>query len=108
MILSLLECWLPVKYLMHFPRNSNLIGTANELVCVDCREAPMLACEHGEWVRLSTLALQAEPSRCSLCSVHPHHVTPKIDVATGGPHRSCHTAPVSKVVSGISDDPVVH
>ncbi len=38
----------------------------------------MLACEHGEWVRLSTLALQAEPSRWSLCSVHPHHVTPKM------------------------------
>ncbi len=68
----------------------------------------MLACEHGEWVRLSTLALQAEPSRCCLCSVYPHHVTPKIDVATGSLHCSCPTAPGSKVVSGISDIPVVH
>ena len=38
----------------------------------------MLACEHGEWVRLSTLALQAGPTRGSLCSVHSHHVTPKM------------------------------
>ena len=34
----------------------------------------MLACEHGEWARLSALALQAEPNRCSLCSVYHHHV----------------------------------
>ncbi len=76
---------------MTFARTSNLIGTTNEPFCVHFREAPMLACEHGEWVRLSTLALQAEPNRCNVCSVHPHHVTPKIDVATGSPYCSCPT-----------------
>ncbi len=60
----------------------------------------MLACEHGEWARLSTLALEAEPNRCSLCFVRPCHVTPKIYVANASPQYSCPTTPVSKLVSG--------